>query len=186
MDDSVPVRSRYVSESYKPEDALSLTSTIQSSLGIIRVRLSWCACVCVDAPSPSQNEMYKVFHSILRSPETRKGAVDFLQEIIQLNAKKTRLHVDTRRYSSDGFMLNLLAVMHQLCFKIKLKTVRESVCCCCCQLLRPRPSPPPPPSQVDALYLLRPESESRLAILQETRVYYTSKQVEAKQKEMSK
>ena len=44
MDESVPVRSRYVSESYKEEDAEHLSSTIQQRLSICRVggaRIMW-------------------------------------------------------------------------------------------------------------------------------------------------
>ena len=37
MDESVPVRSRYVTESFKEEDIDTLESTIQSTLAIIRV-----------------------------------------------------------------------------------------------------------------------------------------------------
>ncbi len=132
-------------------------------------------CVCLSLP---QSELYKVFHSILRCPETRTAAVDFFQDIIRLNSKKARLHVDTRRYSADGFMLNVLSVMHQLCLRIKLKKVYTCRWYCWVAVTTlPRP-------QVDALYLVRPESHSRLTIQQETRLCYTAKQLEEKQKEL--
>ena len=38
MDESVPLRSRYLSESYREEDAENLSNTIQQRLGICRVR----------------------------------------------------------------------------------------------------------------------------------------------------
>lgn len=139
MDESVPVRSRYVSESYKEEDAEHLRNTIQQRLGICR------------------NELFKAFHSILRCPESRKAALDFIQQILALNTKKTRMHVDSRKVSSDGFMLNLLHVLQQLCLKIKLSTV-------------------------DPLYLLSPES--RMSIASETRLNLSSAQLEERQKEL--
>jgi len=139
MDESVPLRSRYLSDSYQEEEAETLSNTIQQRLSICR------------------NELFKVFHSLLRCPETRNSVLEFLQHMLALNTKKTRLHVDYRKFTSHGFMLNLLHVLQQLSLKVKLK-------------------------MVDPYYLYNPDS--RLAISQETRVNCSSKEFEEKQKEL--
>lgn len=86
-----------------------------------------------------------MIHTLLRYSDTRKAMLDFIQETLSLNARRTRLQVgiaynnanssgnywccqsflqvDRRKCSSDGFMLNLLYVMQQLCLRIKLNKV---------------------------------------------------------------
>jgi len=104
---------------------------------------------------------------MLRCPETRNSVLEFLQHILTLNTKKTRLHVsvcvpvlvyicslhlsslftplfqvDYRKFTSHGFMLNLLHVLQQLSLKVKLKMVSCVPWPPSNPLLPPLPSPP--------------------------------------------
>ena len=57
MDESVPLRSRYLSESYREEDAENLSNTIQQRLGICRVREGLaCLSVCLPMCLPEREE----------------------------------------------------------------------------------------------------------------------------------
>jgi ubiquitin conjugation factor E4 B len=117
---------------HTPNEALPpLTETITQKLNICR------------------NEMFKVFHSILRCTETRSRALDFFQAMLSLNSRRANLHVDRHEVSSDGFMLNLSVLMQKLCDKIK-------------------------PSTVDPHYLYRPNSRLELTS-SETRICCSSK-----------
>lgn len=105
-----------------------------------------------------QNEMFKIVHSLLRCVETRKKMLDFLEQLLAFNAKKARLVVtDRHSCSSDGFLLNLLHVLQQLCAKVKLSTV-------------------------EPLYLC--QSDIRVSIEQETRIACSQKQLEEWRKDI--
>ena len=74
--------------------------------------------------------MFKIVHSILRCGETRQAALEFLQKMIKLNAKRAQLAAaDRRSFSSDGMMLNLVYVMQQLNSKVKLSSVSNGNAC---------------------------------------------------------
>lgn len=87
--------------------------------------------------------MFKIVHSVLRCSETRKSALDFLEQLIGFNAKRAQLAAaDRRSFSSDGLMLNLLYIMQQLNSKVKLSSVSS---CCTCHVTQSS-SPPFPPA----------------------------------------
>ena len=95
--------------------------------------------------------MFKVIHSLLRCGDTRKNTLDFLEQLLAFNTKKTQLVTDRHSCSSDGFLLNLLTILQQLCDKVKLSTV-------------------------DPLYLC--QHDIRVSIEQETRIACSQKQLE--------
>ena len=107
-------------------------------------------------PSPPQNEMFKVVHALLRCSDTRKKALDFLEQMLAFNAKKAQLVTDRHSCSSDGLLFNLLHNLQQLCSKVKV-------------------------SSVDPLYLC--QTDSRVSIEQETRLACSQKKLEQWRKE---
>ncbi|XP_064383818.1 ubiquitin conjugation factor E4 B-like [Halichondria panicea] len=135
-DESVSIHKHYY-RSNSEED--NIGGTIQQRLNICR------------------HELFKIIHSVLRCPDIRTSALTFVQQMIAINAHKTKLHIDVRHFSSDSTMANLLSVLLQLSVKVKLSTV-------------------------DPLYLFNPNS--RLFIDKETRLNFSSKDLEAKQKEL--
>ena len=103
--------------------------------------------------------MFRVIHSLLRCGDTRKNTLDFLEQLLAFNAKKTQLVTDRHSCSSDGFLLNLLTILQQLCDKVKLSTV-------------------------DPLYLC--QHDIRVSIEQETRIACSQKQLEEWKKDSGK
>ena len=47
----------------------------------------------------------------------------YIGELLKHNAKREQYNADERSLASDGFMLNLMAVLQQLCLKVKLERI---------------------------------------------------------------
>lgn len=59
--------------------------------------------------------MFNVYNAIVRaSPDAREGILDFFTLALRLNEKRAGMRVDPRTVSSDGYMINLQAVMLKL------------------------------------------------------------------------
>lgn len=71
----------------------------------------------------SRNEIFRVFHAILVNTGSREGALNYIGAILQANEKRAQLQSDERFVAGDGFMINLLSVLHQLSVKVKLDKV---------------------------------------------------------------
>ncbi|XP_020620204.1 ubiquitin conjugation factor E4 B-like [Orbicella faveolata] len=95
-------------------------------------------------------EVFKIIHSMLVSTESRDACLKFMATVLQRNQRKAHLQVDDRQVASDGFMLNFMTVLQQLCAKVKVE-------------------------KVDSLYFHHPKS--RIDISQESRLKLTSQEV---------
>lgn len=61
-----------------------------------------------------QLSLYTVLDRIVRTgPASREAVLQFFADSITLNAKRTAMRVDPRVVSSDGYMVNLQAVLLQ-------------------------------------------------------------------------
>ncbi|XP_053651922.2 ubiquitin conjugation factor E4 B isoform X2 [Cherax quadricarinatus] len=67
--------------------------------------------------------LHKLFHSMLVNTMSREPVLSFLAKIIQHNERRAQIHVEERLVAGDGPMINLLSVLQQLCFKVKLEKV---------------------------------------------------------------
>lgn len=128
---------RYFSES--SENVKLVNVTLRSALRIVRT------------------EVFKIIHSMLVSTESRDACLQFIASVLARNYRKAQLQVDDRQVASDGFMLNFMTVLQQLCAKVKIE-------------------------KVDSLYLHHPKS--RVNISQESRLKLTSQQVKEWKQEL--
>ncbi|KAH7103445.1 ubiquitin elongating factor core-domain-containing protein [Auriculariales sp. MPI-PUGE-AT-0066] len=61
-----------------------------------------------------QNSLFQIFNAIVRSsPEARDGVLAFFATALNLNWRRTGSHVDARTVASDGFILNLQAILQR-------------------------------------------------------------------------
>ncbi|KZS93704.1 hypothetical protein SISNIDRAFT_474241 [Sistotremastrum niveocremeum HHB9708] len=61
-----------------------------------------------------QTSLFQLFNSIVRaSPESRESVLEYFSKVISLNVKRRGLQVDFATVASDGFMVNLQAVLLQ-------------------------------------------------------------------------
>lgn len=70
-----------------------------------------------------RKQMYHVFHKLLVNPGRRGRTVAYIAALLKANEKRAQLQVNERTVATDGFMLNLLSVLHQLSVKIQLDKV---------------------------------------------------------------
>ncbi|KAF8459134.1 ubiquitin elongating factor core-domain-containing protein [Terfezia claveryi] len=64
----------------------------------------------------TQDQLFHIINTLIRvSPETRSKVLDWFAKIVNLNTKRTALQVDPATVASDGFMLNVTAVLTRLC-----------------------------------------------------------------------
>ncbi|KAJ9117556.1 hypothetical protein QFC22_004406 [Naganishia vaughanmartiniae] len=62
-----------------------------------------------------QDELFKVYNAIIRaSPESREDLLDFIGTVVNRNVKRSGMRVDPKTVASDGFMVNLQAVLLRL------------------------------------------------------------------------
>ncbi|KAG7159189.1 Ubiquitin conjugation factor E4 B-like 3, partial [Homarus americanus] len=67
--------------------------------------------------------LHKLFHSILVNTNSREPVLLYLAKVIRYNERRAQIHVEERLVAGDGPMINLLSVLQQLCFKVKLDKV---------------------------------------------------------------
>ncbi|KAK4326138.1 hypothetical protein Pmani_003303 [Petrolisthes manimaculis] len=67
--------------------------------------------------------LHKLFHSLLVNSGSREGTLVFLGAVIRHNERRAQIQVEERRVAGDGPMLNLLSVLQQLSFRVKLEKV---------------------------------------------------------------
>lgn len=128
---------RYFSES--SENVKLVNVTLRSALRLVRT------------------EVFKIIHSMLVSTESRDACLQFIATVLQRNYRKAQLQVDDRQVASDGYMLNFMTVLQQLCAKVKIE-------------------------KVDSLYLHHPKS--RIDVSQESRLKLTSQEVKEWKQEL--
>ena len=73
--------------------------------------------------SVTQNEMFRVFHAILRCTDTRVAALDYLEQLLSSNSKRAMMQAERHLSATDGFLLNFLYIMQHLNGKVKLNSV---------------------------------------------------------------
>jgi ubiquitin conjugation factor E4 B len=62
-----------------------------------------------------QDELFKVYNAIIRaSPESREDLLDFIGTVVNRNVKRSGMRVDPKTVASDGFMVNLQAILLRL------------------------------------------------------------------------
>ncbi|KAJ9098222.1 hypothetical protein QFC21_004551 [Naganishia friedmannii] len=62
-----------------------------------------------------QDELFKVYNAIIRaSPEARDHLLDFIGTVVNRNVKRSGMRVDPKTVASDGFMVNLQAILLRL------------------------------------------------------------------------
>ncbi|KAJ9110282.1 hypothetical protein QFC19_001685 [Naganishia cerealis] len=62
-----------------------------------------------------QDELFKVYNAIIRaSPDSREDLLDFIGTIVNRNVKRSGMRVDPKTVASDGFMVNLQAILLRL------------------------------------------------------------------------
>ncbi|XP_064461145.1 ubiquitin conjugation factor E4 B-like [Ornithodoros turicata] len=71
----------------------------------------------------SRTQLFHVFHKLLVNPGSRDKALAFISTLLKANEKRAQLQVNDRTVATDGFMLNLLAVLQQLSVKITVDKV---------------------------------------------------------------
>lgn len=67
--------------------------------------------------------LHKLFHSMLVNTASREPVLAFLGRMISLNHRRAQIHVEEQLVAGDGAMVNLVSVLQQLCFKVKLEKV---------------------------------------------------------------
>ncbi|XP_071535625.1 ubiquitin conjugation factor E4 B-like [Panulirus ornatus] len=67
--------------------------------------------------------LHKLFHSMLVNTSSREPVLSFLAKVIRYNERRAQIHVEERLVAGDGPMINLLSVLQQLSFKVKLEKV---------------------------------------------------------------
>lgn len=56
---------------------------------------------------------------------SRDSALNFIEEVLVRNVKRQQIQVSDRMVAGDGFMLNFLSVLQQLCSKVSMDKVRN-------------------------------------------------------------
>ncbi|KAG0713085.1 Ubiquitin conjugation factor E4 B [Chionoecetes opilio] len=67
--------------------------------------------------------LHKLFHSMLVNTGSREPVLAFLGRMISLNHRRAQIHVEEQLVAGDGALVNLVSVLQQLCFKVKLEKV---------------------------------------------------------------
>merc|ERR1719354_1197751 len=70
-----------------------------------------------------RTEMFKIVHSLLVSSDARDPCLDYLATLLNRNAKKTQIQADGKLLATDGFMINIVSVLQQLCLKVRPEKV---------------------------------------------------------------
>lgn len=104
-----------------------------------------------------RSEMFKVVHSLLVSSDARDECLNFLASVLTRNAKKSQIQADEKLLATDGFMINIVSVLQQLCVKVK-------------------------PEKVDKCYLIHPQC--RLDISQFSTIKASKEEIEAWKNEL--
>lgn len=62
-----------------------------------------------------QSSLFSIYNSIVRaSPEAREGVLDYFTVVCKANQKRAGMRVDYRTVSTDGFMINIHAILLRL------------------------------------------------------------------------
>ncbi|CCL99711.1 uncharacterized protein FIBRA_01733 [Fibroporia radiculosa] len=63
-----------------------------------------------------QSSLFQVMNSLIRaSPESREAVLQYFAHAISLNGRRAGSHVEAETVSSDGFMVNLQAILFRFC-----------------------------------------------------------------------
>lgn len=61
-----------------------------------------------------QDRLFRICDLIIRSgPQGRRGVLDWFSAVLAQNTKRKALHVDATTVASDGFMVNVVAVLNK-------------------------------------------------------------------------
>jgi len=78
---------------------------------------------------PEQLQMSETILNILRYKESRSSMISLLANFLESNSKRTQMQVEEDKVSKDGFMLNLLSCLYDLCIdKIPYTKVGLQLC----------------------------------------------------------
>lgn len=97
-----------------------------------------------------REELFHIIKSLLVNSNTRDKMMEYLSVVLKRNQKRSQIQVDESQVAGDGFMLNILVILHKLNVKVE-------------------------PARVDKMYLHH--KQSRLDISQCTRINSTSEEV---------
>ena len=68
-----------------------------------------------------REKLYQMFHCILANKSTREECLQWLQQAIERNSKRTQIKANERLVAGDGFMLNLVSVLQHLSAKVDMR-----------------------------------------------------------------
>ncbi|KAF8474888.1 ubiquitin elongating factor core-domain-containing protein [Kalaharituber pfeilii] len=64
----------------------------------------------------TQDQLFQIINTLIRtSPEARNKMLDWFAKVLNLNVKRAAIQVEPTTVASDGFMLNVTAVLTRLC-----------------------------------------------------------------------
>ncbi|KAK6535110.1 hypothetical protein TWF694_001597 [Orbilia ellipsospora] len=99
-----PLQGRVV-ETYFPSPKTQGTSALVSASNALRISMN-----------THQDQLSIIINHLVRaSPEARGRVLDFFGLTLNLNSKRRALQVQENTVSSDGFLLNITAVLNKLC-----------------------------------------------------------------------
>lgn len=67
--------------------------------------------------------LHKLFYTFILNKDTRDVVLKYIAELLKHNVKREQYNADERSLAQDGFMLNLMSVLQQLCVKVKLERI---------------------------------------------------------------
>lgn len=67
--------------------------------------------------------LHRLFYAFVSNKDTREVSLKYIAELLKQNSKREQYNADERSLAPDGFMLNLMAVLQQLSFKIRLPLI---------------------------------------------------------------
>ena len=62
-----------------------------------------------------QGQLYRIMMSLLRNSDTREAALDWLTAAVRTNQERSKMRPDNKKAGTDGFMLNVVAVLLKMC-----------------------------------------------------------------------
>ena len=61
------------------------------------------------------SQLHRIIMSLLRNPDAKEATVDWLAAALRANAERAKMQPDLRKAATEGFMLNVAAVLLKLC-----------------------------------------------------------------------
>jgi ubiquitin conjugation factor E4 B len=61
------------------------------------------------------SQLHRIMMALLRNSETRDAALSWLASVIRTNQERAKMRPDVKKSATDGFMVNVVAVMLRMC-----------------------------------------------------------------------